>query len=344
MRILVTGHNGYIGSVMTWVLQNAGHDVVGVDSYLFEGCSLGDESPETLPALRKDIRDLSLAELAGFDAVVHLAALCNDPLGDLNREWTDDINYQASVRLAKTARDAGVSRFLYSSSCSMYGAAGDELVTEDAPLAPLTPYAESKVRTEEHVSRLADSHFCPVFLRNATAYGVSPRLRADVVLNNLVGWAYTTGKVRIMSDGSPWRPIVHVEDIALAFAAILVAPREVVHNQAFNVGINGENYQVRELAAIVAKTVPGCTIEFANQGGPDLRNYRVNFAKLERLVPQFRPRWNAAKGAAQLYRAYKDAGMTPDDFLGRRHVRLLQLKYLLETGRVDSSLRPEWLQ
>lgn len=341
MRVLITGHNGYIGSVMAPVLQNAGHEVVGVDSYLFEGCSLGKHCGESLPVLRKDIRDIKAADVAGFDAVVHLAALCNDPLGDLNREWTYEINHRASVRLALLAREVGVRLFLYASSCSMYGAAGgEELLTEEAPLAPVTPYAESKVRTEEDLSRIADRDFSPVFLRNATAYGVSPRLRADVVLNNLVGWAYTTGKVRIMSDGSPWRPIVHVEDIALAAAAILTAPRHVVHNQAFNVGVNGENYQVHQLARIVEETVPGCSVEFAGSQESDPRNYRVDFSKVERLVPHFHPRWNARTGAAQLFSAYQEASLTIDDFQGRRHVRLLQIRYLLDQGLVDSSLRP----
>jgi nucleoside-diphosphate-sugar epimerase len=244
MRVLVTGHNGYIGSVMAPLLRLLGHDVVGLDTFYFEDCTFGEE-PDWIPSLRQDIRDLSVRDLEGFDAVVHLAALCNDPLGDLNSDWTYDINYTASLRLAELAREAGVQRFLYASSCSMYGAAaGEDILSEEAPLRPITPYATSKVRTEESVAKLASASFSPVFMRNATAYGVSPRLRADVVLNNLVCWAHTTGRIRIMSDGTPWRPIVHVQDISRAFAAALVAPREAIHNQAFNVGSNGENYQV----------------------------------------------------------------------------------------------------
>ncbi|MGH7349472.1 MAG: NAD-dependent epimerase/dehydratase family protein, partial [Candidatus Rokuibacteriota bacterium] len=278
MRVLVTGHNGYIGSVMVPILQAAGHEVVGLDSFFFEDCSLLQED-HRVPALRKDLRDVRPWDLDGFGAVAHLAALCNDPLGDLHPEWTYDINHKASVQLASMARAAGVARFLHASSCSMYGAAGgDDLLSEEAPLRPLTPYAISKVRTEEDVSKLADRSFSPVFMRNATAYGLSPRLRADVVLNNLVCWAHTTGRIRIMSDGTPWRPIVHVQDIARAFAAALSAPREAIHNQAFNVGANGENYQVRELAEIVRDTVPGCAVEYADGAGPDPRSYRVNFS------------------------------------------------------------------
>ena len=339
MRILLTGHNGYIGSVMLAVLQAAGHDVVGLDTFYFEECTLRD-GPGCVAELRKDIRDLRPADLEGFDAVVHLAALCNDPLGDLHPEWTHDINHQASVSLARFAREAGVSRFLYASSCSMYGAAGgDEVLTEEAPLRPITAYAISKVRTEEDVCKLADRSFSPVFMRNATAYGVSPRLRADVVLNNLVCWAHTTGRIRIMSDGTPWRPIVHVQDISRAFVAALAAPREAIHNQAFNVGANGENYQVRELADIVRGTVAGCTVEYAAGAGPDPRSYRVDFSKLMRTFPDFRPQWNASFGAKDLYDALQEAQITLADFQGRRFIRLAQIKHLIDRGRLDGQLR-----
>ena len=338
MRVLVTGHHGYIGSVMVPVLRTAGHDVVGLDTFFFEDCGLWDDL-DHVPSLRQDVRDVSVLDLKGFDAVVHLAALCNDPVGDLDPDWTEDINHRASVRLARLAREAGVGRFLYASSCSMYGAAGADLLTEEAPLRPLTPYAVSKVRTEEDVAKLADQDFSPVFMRNATAYGVSPRLRADVVLNNLTCWAYTTGRIRILSDGTPWRPIVHVQDIARAFAAALVAPRTAVHNQAFNVGSNEENYQVSELAEIVRGTVAGCTIEYVAGGGPDPRSYRVDFTKLHRALREFRPEWNASFGAKELYSALQDAGITLADFQGRKYIRLGQFKYLLGAGLLDHTLR-----
>jgi len=337
MRVLVTGNNGYIGSVMVPVLQAAGHEVVGLDTYYFEECTLLNGC-HSVPSLRKDARDVTDKDLVGFDTVVHLAALCNDPLGDLNPDWTDDINYKASFRLAELAKDAGVRRFIYASSCSMYGAAGEGLLTEEAPLKPLTAYAVSKAHTEEHLAKLADKNFCPVYMRNATAYGVSPRLRADVVLNNLMCWAFTTGKVRILSDGTAWRPIVHVEDIARACVAALAAPMATVNNCAFNVGVNGENYRVRDLAEIVKETVPGCTVEYGGQGGSDPRNYQVDFSKITRTI-DFKPKWNARLGAEELYSAFQRVGLTQEDFLGRKYTRLAQLKHLLETKRLDNNLR-----
>ena len=340
MRILVTGHNGYIGAVMTPFLRAAGHDVVGLDTYYYESCTLPVTEQNHGPALRKDIRDVSPDDLEGFDAIAHLAALCNDPLGDMNPELTYEINYRASVRLAESAKKAGVSRFIYASSCSLYGAASaDEILTEDAPFNPLTPYAVSKIRTEQSLSELADDHFSPVFMRNATAYGLSPRLRADIVLNNLVCWAFTTGRVRIMSDGSPWRPIVHIEDISRAFAAALTAPREVIHNQAFNVGRNDENYQVRDIAEIVRETVPDCSIEYAGESGPDPRNYRVDFSKISRALPEFQPQWNARRGASELHEAFVRIGFSDKDFQGRKFTRLKQLVFLLSEGLLDDSLR-----
>jgi nucleoside-diphosphate-sugar epimerase len=339
MKVLVTGHDGYIGAVMVRVLNEAGHTVVGLDTSYFDGCDFGpQEHVETV--LHRDIRDVQVADLRGIDAVVHLAALSNDPMGDLDPELTYDINLRASAHLAETARAAGVERFLYSSSCSVYGAAGDAAATEEAALCPQTAYAGSKILAEEAIGKLADGSFSPVFMRNATAYGVSPRLRLDLVLNNLTAWAYTTGAIKIMSDGTPWRPIVHIEDISRAFAAVLAAPREAIHNQAFNVGADDENYQVKDLAAIVGQTVPGSTVEINPQGSPDTRNYRVSFAKLRRHLPDFETRWSARAGAAELYAAFHRLGLTIEDLeSGRRYVRLRQLRHLLDAGALDADLR-----
>lgn len=337
-RVLVTGSAGYIGCVMVETLQSRGHEVVGLDAGYFNGTLRGFEEPRCATYVR-DVRDLTVDDLDGFHAVVHLAALCNDPLGNLNSGWTSEINFEASVRLARMAREAGVKRFLYASSCSMYGATGSSCLDETAPLMPLTAYAESKARAEEAISKLADRDFSPVFLRNATVYGVSPRLRIDLVLNNLVGWAYTTGKVRILSDGTPWRPIVHVQDLCQAFAVALEADRKRIHNQAFNVGRNADNHQVCGLAEIVRDTVPGCELEFAGQNNPDSRDYRVDFGKLHATFPEFRPEWDARKGAAELFAAYQIAGLAEEDMTNRRFTRLAQLQHLLRGGELDGDLR-----
>jgi nucleoside-diphosphate-sugar epimerase len=337
-RILVTGSAGYIGCVMTPLLRARGHEVEGLDTGFFIGCELDHSAAEPLTQ-RRDIREISLNDLEGFDAVIHLAALCNDPLGDLNPELTMEINFRASVRLAKLARDAGVRRFLYASSCSMYGVSTDDLVDENAPLHPITAYAKSKVMSEEAISKLANQEFSPTFMRSATAYGLSPRLRGDVVLNNLTCSAFATGRVLITSDGSPWRPIVHVEDIARAFAAALEAPVEKIHNQAFNVGANPENYQVSEIAEIVRSVVPHCEVSYAKGGGPDPRSYRVDFTRIRRAIPGYDTVWSAVRGVQQLCHAFKSVGLRPEEVIGARFVRLHCLKRLIASGMLDSSLR-----
>lgn len=339
MRLLVTGHNGYIGCALVPILKRAGHEVVGLDNFLFESCTLGPDV-EPIRSIRKDVRDVEAADIEGFDAIIHLAGISNDPLGDLNPECTYDINYRASVRLARLAKQAGVERFLFSSSCSNYGAAGSEsILTEEAAFNPVTPYGQSKVMVEKEVSQLADDRFTPVLLRNATAYGFSARLRGDLVINNLVGWAFITGMVRLKSDGTPWRPLVHIEDISAAFLSLLEAPKELVHNQAFNVGRTEENYQMRDLAKIVMETVPGSQVTFAEGAGPDKRCYRVNCDKIHKMIPAFKPRWTAREGAQQLYEAYKEFGLTLADFEGARYMRIKHVAALQEEGKLDSDLR-----
>ncbi len=338
MRVLVTGHKGYIGAIMAPMLQEAGHEVIGLDSDLYRNSPYGEIPPEVSEIL-KDIRDVEKADLAGIDAIIHLAGLSNDTLGDLNPKLTYEINHAASVRLAAMAKELGISRFVFASSCSNYGAAADGMQDESATLNPVTPYAISKVMVERDVAELADDNFSPVFMRNSTAYGVSPKMRFDLVLNNLTAWAYTTGDILLKSDGTPWRPLVHIEDISLAAIGALVAPKEVIHNKAFNVGMNSENYQIRQLAEIVKDTVPNCAIKFAEGAEPDKRNYRVDFTKYAQSFPNYALRWNVRCGVQQLYESYQKAGLQKDTYEGPRYNRIAQIKYLLSAGQLDQTLR-----
>jgi nucleoside-diphosphate-sugar epimerase len=338
MRVLVTGDRGYIGAVMVPFLRDAGHVVDGLDTGLYEGCDLlggpepiGDRKP-------RDMRDVTAKELEGYDAVVCLAALSNDPLGNLDKEATYSVNLRGTLNVAQAAKDAGVERFLFASSCSLYGAAGSEAVGEDAEMFPVTAYGETKALAEQELAKLADDNFSPTYLRNATAYGASKRLRLDIVVNNLTAIALTTGQVRLESDGTPWRPLVHIEDISRAFAEVLESPRDLIHDEAFNVGRSEDVVQVRDIAEMVREVVPNSTLSIAAGAGPDLRNYKVDFSKLNDTFPGLKLEWTVRKGVEEMYAAYQQHGLTYDDFTSAQFVRLRRIEQLLGAGLVDSQL------
>ena len=338
MKVLVTGSSGYIGAVLSPILSEHEHEVVGLDTGFYDGCDFG-RHVQSDRRIARDVRDVGPGDLEGFDAVVHLAALSNDPLGDLSPDLTYDVNYRATVSLAQAAKDAGVRRFVFASSCSMYGAQdSDTFLAEDARLRPLTPYAESKVRAEEALTGLDGDGFTTVSMRNATVYGVSSRLRLDIVLNNLAAWSHVTGRIRLLSDGMSWRPLVHVRDLAKVAALMLVAPASLVGGRAFNVGSAAQNYLVRDLAEILS-SVTGCDVEFAGDASPDPRSYRVDFSSLARAFPDLAFDWDAERGAAELVDAYRSVGLTAEAFEGREFVRLRQLRHLLDNGRLTSDLR-----
>lgn len=338
MRVLVTGHDGYIGTSLVPLFLDAEHQVIGLDACWYRHCQIG-RPPTPVPETICDIRDVTPEQFAGADAVVHLAGISNDPLGDLNAQTTYDINHHGTIRVARAAKAAGVRRFLFSSSCSIYGAHGDAPIDESASFLPVTPYGESKVLAERDLTEMADDDFSPTFLRNATAYGYSPRLRGDLVVNNLVGYAASIGQVRLKSDGTPWRPLVHIEDIARAFLAICEAPRDLVHLKAYNVGSTKENYRIRDVADIVESAVAGSQVTFGDEAGPDKRNYRVDCSLIADDLPSFRPVWSVAAGAREVLAAYQADGLTRDDLEGPRFQRIRCVREQQGGGWLGPDLR-----
>lgn len=338
-RIIVTGHNGFIGTLLVNLLLKRGYSVTGIDTNYFDKDCIFSPYKPGISEIFRDIRKVTEKDIEGAYAICHLAALSNDPMGELNPDFTYEINHMASVRLAELAKKTGVEKFVYSSSCSLYGmVGGDTALSENAGLQPVTAYAKSKVYSERDIMPLKDDHFSVTFLRNSTAYGSSPKLRLDLVVNNLVGWAVTTGEIKIMSDGSPWRPVIHAEDIARAFIAVIESDKSVVNGQAFNTGVNSENYQIRDIANLVKEIVPGCRVVITGEHGPDSRSYRVSFDKIARMLPDFRPAWNLRQGIEQLYSDFKRLTMDKEKFSGRYFIRLKQLLYLLQTGRINNNL------
>jgi nucleoside-diphosphate-sugar epimerase len=338
MKVLVTGSQGYIGAVLVPMLLERGYEVAGLDTNLYGRCTFTGDLTE-IETMNLDIRDVQKDHLVGFDALIHLAGLSNDPLGDYKPEITKEINANASIRLAHLAKEVGIERFLFASSCSNYGSAGSQFLTEEAAFNPVTPYGVSKVKVEAALKKIADKKFSPTYIRASTAYGMSPRIRFDLAANNLTAWAFTTGRVYIKSDGSPWRPIVHVEDICRAYIAALAADRELIHNEAFNVGTTSENYQIKEIADIVKAVVPGCRIEYAPDAGPDKRCYRVDCNKISRVLHDFKPQWTARRGVEQLYEAYQRVGLTLEEFEGPKYMRIAHVKSLIRDGLLDNQLR-----
>ncbi|MCP4265474.1 MAG: SDR family oxidoreductase [Candidatus Brocadiaceae bacterium] len=337
MKILITGNNGYVGPILENLLISGGHDITGLDTDFFQNCLFYEHKIEKRQIVR-DIRLIEEGDLNDIDAVIHLSALSNDPMGEMDEHLTEQINFHATKRLADLCKKKGIQRFIMASSCSMYGVSEHTALTEESPLNPKTAYAKSKVNSEKYLSSIADDSFSPTFLRFSTAYGVSPRIRVDIVLNNLVAWGFTTGKIKIMSDGTPWRPIIHVEDMAHAFLSAVEAPIASIHNQAFNVGKDDNNYQVRDMADAVKKIVPDCEVVYTNEHGGDSRTYNVSFEKINRVLPQFKPQWNLERGVEQLYKEFKRRGFTLEDLEGERYTRLIRLKNLKESGKLDTNL------